>query len=570
MGKDYEILEEQYQKLVADKAAAEGRDDLSDDERANIVAGFDKAISGLEESIVELGVKAKQDIMDAIHGLEEKMATNNEFLEKSKARIEELQAVIAEEEAKGEAGDKDKIRIYQAEIKGIEKEMRLATRAINAAKREIKENNKKLIPIMNIFKDKGVFTPEEIDSLTKLEKRIERAKKNFGPKEEVGGGVTETPGDDKKETPGDDKKETPGEDETIVPGGTTTTVPGGTTTSVPGGTATTVPGGTATSVPGGTATTAPGGTATVAPAAPTDPRDMSYAEFDEIYRAAKQRCLGVEDMKKLEVIMADPTCYEKFGISTGLFRNKAKVILVAMGSEMTRKYPEALRAINATYGIDAKTETGENIVASSEVRSWSGIKGFLGNKEAKTRGQSVFEKVVAAAEAKVASGEELTADEVTLRDRAIAELETMKGFRTALDTYSEVKRTRSRNPLSWFSGLGRSLSLPEASSRDTSVEDGVRSSVERAGREATEGLSDVARDAMIIAALSSESERSTKKESTPEVVAEGGTVTPGTVDMKDTLAAGVYPPEEIDTTVGEKTVSEVVEMDTFDGPGIDG
>ena len=111
MGKDYEILEEQYQKLVADKAAAEGREDLSEPERANIVAGFDKAIASLEESIVELGRNAKQEIMDAIKGLEEKMAVNNEFLEKSKARIEELQAMITEEEGKGEAGDKDKIRI---------------------------------------------------------------------------------------------------------------------------------------------------------------------------------------------------------------------------------------------------------------------------------------------------------------------------------------------------------------------------------------------------------------------------------------------------------------------------
>ena len=585
MGKDYEILEEQYQKLVADKAAAEGRTDLSDEERANTIAGFDKAIAGLESSILELANKAKDEIMAAIKDIEDKIQANKEFLEKAEARKAELQAEIDAETEKGEAGDKDKIRIYQSEIDGINKDIKKvpSERTMN---RKITEQRKKLIPLMNMFKDKGVFTQEEIDTLTKLEKRIERAKKKVEPKEEPttpggdgtttpGGDGTTTPGGDGTTTPGGDGTTTPGGDGTTTPGGDGTTTPGGDGTTTPGGDGTTTPGGTTTTTPGGTTTTTPGGTTTTTPKAPADPRDMSIAEFEEIYRAAKIRALGVKDIEKLQVIMSDPTCYEKFGISTGLFRNKAKVLLVAMGSRMTDKYPNELKAMKDVFGIDAKTEQGDNIVPTSEVRSWGGIKRFLDKKELKTKGQSVFEKVVAAADEKVAAGEALTADEQTLRDRAAAELETMSGFRTALATYSDVKRTRNRNPLSWFTGLGRALTLPAGNddARDTSVEDGVRADVERAGREATAGLSDTARDAMIIAALSSESERSSKKLPEPVVGGDGTPEVTETTEVKtmaETLEAGVYPPEEIDATAGEKVVSEVVEIDTFDGPGIDG
>ena len=123
------------------------------------------------------------------------------------------------------------------------------------------------------------------------------------------------------------------------------------------------------------------------------------------------------------------------------------------------------------------------------------------------------------------------------------------------------------------------LSLPESPAVDTSVGDAVRADVERAGREATEGLSDVTRTAIIAAALASEAEDKSKKapgDSTPEVVEAGGgapevvvAAEAGVPSMSDTLAAGVYPPEEIDTTVGTRTEVEAPATE-FDGPGIDG
>ena len=580
MGKDYEILEEQYQKLVADKAAAEGRDDLSDPERENIVAGFDKAISSLEESIVDLGRKAKQEIMDAIHGLEEKMAVNNEFIEKSKARIEELQAMIAEEEGKGEAGDKDKIRIYQAEIKGIEKEMRVATRAINAAKREIKENNKKLIPIMNIFKDKGVFEPDEIDSLTKLEKRIERAKKNFGPKDDpvVGGDDTTVPG-------GDD---------TTVPGGDDTTVPGGDDTTVPGGSSTTTPGGSSTTTPGGSRT-APGGDRTVASAAaPTveEPVELSMEEFNSIYRLAKEKQLSEVHIKKLLPILSDPKAYTKYGITTGIFRNKAKVLFTAMGDYMAKGYRTPIAQVASVYGIDPKQDFGEGVVPSAELTSWRGIKALASKPTTRTKAEAIYAKVVEAGDARIAEGGELRGEDERLYLLAKKELGRMETFRSTLETHKKVVARRRFNPIAWLTGGDKFESLPEApevDSRSSAVRDSVRADIDRVGRDAVEDYDRTMRGAGIMAVLASESadtrshtaptegtDTPVVTEGTDEVVVEvieEGTetpVVPTTTDMIETLSAGVYPPEEIDTSVGERTTTEAPEITTFDGPGIDG
>ena len=628
MGKDYEILEEQYQKLVADKAAAEGRDDLSDPERENIVAGFDRAISSLEESIVDLGRKAKQEIMDAIHGLEEKMAVNNEFIEKSKARIEELQAMIAEEEGKGEAGDKDKIRIYQAEIKGIEKEMRVATRAINAAKREIKENNKKLIPIMNIFKDKGVFEPDEIDSLTKLEKRIERAKKNFGPKDDpvVGGDDTTVPGGDDTTTPGGDDTTVPGGDDTTVPGGDDTTVPGGddtttpggddTTTpggddtTTPGGDDTTVPGGDDTTVPGGSSTTTPGGSSTTTPggsrtapggdrtvasaAAPTveEPVELSMEEFNSIYRLAKEKQLSEVHIKKLLPILSDPKAYTKYGITTGIFRNKAKVLFTAMGDYMAKGYRTPIAQVASVYGIDPKQDFGEGVVPSAELTSWRGIKALASKPTTRTKAEAIYAKVVEAGDARIAEGGELRGEDERLYLLAKKELGRMETFRSTLETHKKVVARRRFNPIAWLTGGDKFESLPEApevDSRSSAVRDSVRADIDRVGRDAVEDYDRTMRGAGIMAVLASESadtrshtaptegtDTPVVTEGTDEVVVEvieEGTetpVVPTTTDMIETLSAGVYPPEEIDTSVGERTTTEAPEITTFDGPGIDG
>ena len=582
MGKDYEILEEQYQKLVADKAAAEGREDLSEPERANIVAGFDKAIASLEESIVELGRNAKQEIMDAIKGLEEKMAVNNEFLEKSKARIEELQAMIAEEEGKGEAGDKDKIRIYQAEIKGIEKEMRIATRAINAAKREIKENNKKLIPIMNIFKDKGVFEPDEIDSLTKLEKRIERAKKNFGPKEDpvVGGDDTTVPGGDDTTTPGGDDTTVPGGDDTTTPGGDDTTTPGGDGTTTPGGDGTTVPGGSSTTTPGGSSTTTPGGSRTApggdgtiaSTAAPTveEPAELSMEEFNSIYRLAKEKQLSEVHIKKLLPILSDPKAYTKYGITTGLFRNKAKVLFTAMGDYMAKGYRTPISQIATVYGIDPKQDFGEGVVPSAELTSWKGIKALASNPKTRTKAEAIYAKVVEAGDARIAEGGELRGEDERLYLLAKKELGRMETFRSTLETHKKVKAKRRLNPIAWLTGGDKFESLPSATEIDPSssaVRDSVRADIDDVGRRATEDYDRTMRGAGIMAVLASES-ADTRAHSAPggDATTEPAVVT---TDMRDTLAAGVYPPEEVDTSVGERSETDTPTVD-FDGPGIDG
>ncbi len=615
MGKDYEILEEQYQKLVADKAAAEGRDDLSDPERQNIVEGFDKAIASLEESIVDLGRKAKQEIMDAIKGLEEKMAVNNEFLEKSKARIEELQGMIAEEEGKGEAGDKDKIRIYQAEIKGIEKEMRLATRAINSAKREIKENNKKLIPIMNIFKDKGVFEPDEIDSLTKLEKRIERAKRNFGPKDDpvVGDGTDEpvvpgdgdgtdepvVPGDgdgtDEPVVPGDgdgtDEPVVPGDgdgtDEPVVPGDGDGTdepvVPGaGTGTGTPSGRSSgpAVPGGSgSTTTPGGSSTTTPGGRTSASVAAPEAPAELTVEEFNGIYRLAKEKQLSEVHIKKLLPLMSDPKAYTKYGITTGLFRNKAKVIFTAMGDYMAKGYRTPISQIETVYGIDPKQDFGEGVVPSAELTSWKGIKALAANPETRTKAEAIYAKVVEAGDARIAAGGELRGEDERLYLLAKNELGRMETFRGTLETHKKVKARRRLNPIAWLTGGDKFESLPasaEIDPRASATRDAVRADIDSVGRDAVEGYDRTMREAGLIAVLASES-ADTRSHSAPTDGTEAPVVTEGTdapavpasTDMIDTLAAGVYPPEEVDTSVGERAETDTPTVD-FDGPGIDG
>ena len=543
VGKDYEILEEQYQKLVADKAAAEGRDDLSDPERENIVAGFDRAISSLEESIVDLGRKAKQEIMDAIHGLEEKMAVNNEFIEKSKARIEELQDMIAAEEGKGEAGDKDKIRIYQAEIKGIEKEMRVATRAISAAKREIKENNKRLIPIMNIFKDKGVFEPDEIDSLTKLEKRIERAKKNFGPREEtvveepvaeepvVEEPTTEEPVVEEPTTE-EPVVEEPVVEEPVVPGTTSGTgTPSGRTSgpAVPGGSS-------STSAPGGSATTAPGGDRTVASAAaPTveEPVELSMEEFNSIYRLAKEKQLSEVHIKKLLPILSDPKAYTKYGITTGIFRNKAKVLFTAMGDYMAKGYRTPIAQVASVYGIDPKQDFGEGVVPSAELTSWRGIKALASKPTTRTKAEAIYAKVVEAGDARIAEGGELRGEDERLYLLAKKELGRMETFRSTLETHKKVVARRRFNPIAWLTGGDKFESLPEApevDSRSSAVRDSVRADIDRVGRDAVEDYDRTMRGAGIMAVLASES-ADTRSHTAPTEGTETPVVTEGTDEV---------------------------------------
>ena len=553
VGKDYEILEEQYQKLVADKAAAEGRDDLSDPERENIVAGFDRAISSLEESIVDLGRKAKQEIMDAIHGLEEKMAVNNEFIEKSKARIEELQDMIAAEEGKGEAGDKDKIRIYQAEIKGIEKEMRVATRAISAAKREIKENNKRLIPIMNIFKDKGVFEPDEIDSLTKLEKRIERAKKNFGPREEtvveepvaeepvVEEPTTEEPVVEEptteepvveEPTTEEPVVEEPVVEEPVVPGTTSGTgTPSGRTSgpAVPGGSS-------STSAPGGSATTAPGGDRTVASAAaPTveEPVELSMEEFNSIYRLAKEKQLSEVHIKKLLPILSDPKAYTKYGITTGIFRNKAKVLFTAMGDYMAKGYRTPIAQVASVYGIDPKQDFGEGVVPSAELTSWRGIKALASKPTTRTKAEAIYAKVVEAGDARIAEGGELRGEDERLYLLAKKELGRMETFRSTLETHKKVVARRRFNPIAWLTGGDKFESLPEApevDSRSSAVRDSVRADIDRVGRDAVEDYDRTMRGAGIMAVLASES-ADTRSHTAPTEGTETPVVTEGTDEV---------------------------------------
>ncbi|MBR6689020.1 MAG: hypothetical protein IKL68_03285 [Clostridia bacterium] len=597
MGKDYEILEEQYQKLVADKAAAEGRDDLTDEERTNTVAGFDNAIASLEESIIGLANKAKAEIMEAIAGLEDKIRTNEEFKEKAEKRKAELQAEIDTEIEKGEAGDKDKIRIYQAEIEGIDRDLKKIP-SEKSIKKKITDQKKKLLPILALFKDKGVFTQEEIDDLSALEKRIERAKKNFGTKDDPvvggndttvpggddtavpgttpGGSSTTTPGRDDTTTPGGSSTTTPGRDDTTTPGGSSTTTPGGSSTTTPGRNDTTTPGGSSTTTPGrndtttpgGSSTTTPGGSRTSSPAAPEAPAELTVEEFNSIYRLAKEKQLKDVHMKKLLPLMSDPAAYTKYGITTGLFRNKAKVLFTAMGHYMVKEYKEPVSQIEKVYGIDSKQDFGEGVVPSIELASWKGIKALASNPKTRIKAEAIYAKVVEEGDTRLAAGRELSGEDERLYALAKKELGRMETFRETLDVHKKVKAKRRLNPIAWLTGGDKIDSLPASTEIDPAsqaVRDSVRADIDGVGREAVADQDRTMRDAALAAALASRSEVEHKGKAETEKGADA----PDKVDMMDNLSANVYSPEEVKETIVEKKDTEEPTVE-FTGHDIDG
>ena len=84
MGLDFEILENEYNKIAADKAEVEARTDLTDEEKQTTLAGFDRALEGLEGGIVTLATKTKQDMQAIIADLEKKILNGKILNEKEK------------------------------------------------------------------------------------------------------------------------------------------------------------------------------------------------------------------------------------------------------------------------------------------------------------------------------------------------------------------------------------------------------------------------------------------------------------------------------------------------------
>jgi len=441
MGLDFEILENEYNKIAADKAEVEARTDLTDEEKQTTLAGFDRALEGLEGGIVTLATKTKQDMQAIIADLEKKVAVNEDYIKSAEEEIAKRTAEIEEEMAK-ENPDKGAIEAKQAEIKALEKRVKSLKSATKKVQKEIKEQNKLLIPLMKRFGDK-IFTAEEIADLEKLDKKIQsgkaladKMKNKEQPAEEQP--VEEQPAEEQpvEEQPAEEQpvEEQPAEEQPAE--------------EQP-----------AEEQPVAGAAFVSANNVTEPEVVEEEQKKSPEEEFKELYKKAKRRELSQEDFDKLVGIMSKPENYDKLGITTGVLRNKSKVILKAMGEYATTNIYKSVSDSKEYFGIEVNSES-EQIIPTDGAYYWRGITTMAENADIKLASQDVLERVVIkASEIGIDNLDDMQRQTV---EKATKHLINIYGFEDSIAAYSSVKSRRREALEKWF-GLKKSpIALDES------------------------------------------------------------------------------------------------------------
>ena len=458
MGLDFEILEEQYNKIAADRQTVEERTDLTDEERAGVLAGFDRALSGIEDGLVALGNNAKDEIQSAITSLEAKVDANEAYIESSEKELEQRKAELEEELAKDEP-DQGVIEAKRSQIEALEKRIKNLKTATRKVQKEIKEQNKRLIPLMHRFRDK-IFTEKEIADLEKLDRKIQSGKKLAEMQQEkstIEEPVVEAPVEEEPVV------EVPVEEEPVVVGTGTVNY---------------------------TYTQAPREEVSRREIV-VEPQKLSLKdEFKQLYKKAKNKELEQADFDRLVEITSDPVNYNKLGITTGILRNKSKVLLKAMGEFATTNIYKAVSDAREYFGIETG-ELGEELISTNNAYSWSGIKSMAGNADIKLASQDVLERVVL--KGTEMGAENLTEEQKATYLKAVKHLKNIYGFEDSIAAYSEVKSRRKRERDSWLNQKETPIALAESPEEEPVVEEATKAYVfdeaeyDRYGQEYTDG-----------------------------------------------------------------------------------
>jgi len=498
MGLDFEILEEQYNKIAADRQTVEERTDLTDEERAGVLAGFDRALSGIEDGLVALGNNAKDEIQSAITSLEAKVDANEAYIESSEKELEQRKAELEEELAKDEP-DQGVIEAKRSQIEALEKRIKNLKTATRKVQKEIKEQNKRLIPLMHRFRDK-IFTEKEIADLEKLDRKIQSGKKLAEMQQEkstIEEPVVEVPVEEEPvveapveeepvvEAPVEEEPvaEAPVEEEPVVEA----PVEEEPVVEVPVEEEPVVVG---TGTVNYTYTQAPREEVSRREIV-VEPQKLSLKdEFKQLYKKAKNKELEQADFDRLVEITSDPVNYNKLGITTGILRNKSKVLLKAMGEFATTNIYKAVSDAREYFGIETG-ELGEELISTNNAYSWSGIKSMAGNADIKLASQDVLERVVL--KGTEMGAENLTEEQKATYLKAVKHLKNIYGFEDSIAAYSEVKSRRKRERDSWLNQKETPIALAESPEEEPVVEEATKAYVfdeaeyDRYGQEYTDG-----------------------------------------------------------------------------------
>lgn len=435
MGKDIEILEEQINKLAADKEAKLANPDLTDEERQNVEESFNKALEGFEQGLVKLGLETKAKIQAAISNYETEIKENENYIKSAEEELAKRKAEIEEELAK-ENPDMGLVEAKTAEIKALEKRIKELKSAIRKANKEVKEQKKLLIPIMYKFKDK-VFSEEEIAELEKLDKKIQAGKKlsekmnaeksvesenekeettepakDENEKEEV---AEQAKVENEKEVAAEEVKDE-SEKEAAEPAKNENKEKST-------------------------------GTKAVVMVVQEEPevKKTLKDEFNELYLKAKKGNLDDKDFYRLAEIMSDAKNYDECEITTGVLDNKAKVVLKAMGKYATKNEKELVTNGRKDFAI-SKIADADNLIDTKKSTKWGGIKKLAKNPGMKTKSQVTCKKIMTIAP--LVDG--LSEEQVATYEEAKQHLDDMQMFRSSISAYSKVKEERTNRMFGWL------------------------------------------------------------------------------------------------------------------------
>lgn len=170
-------------------------------------------------------------------------------------------------------------------------------------------------------------------------------------------------------------------------------------------------------------------------------------EFDDLYAKARNGNLTEQDFARLAEIMQDTENYDKLGITTGIVFNKSKVILKAM-AKVAADTKKTARLSRDELRIEVKNASEENgYLATSEIKSWKGLKTLMKNPDKKIASEEVFRKVLALDRAT------LTDEQKVIWDKAQSHMTKFGQLKNCLNAYEQVSTRRMQKNWSWLFGF---------------------------------------------------------------------------------------------------------------------
>ena len=183
-----------------------------------------------------------------------------------------------------------------------------------------------------------------------------------------------------------------------------------------------------------------------------DEKEVNKEKINSIVKRIKSNLpLGEDDAKVVAEVLSDPSKYKEYGISTGVFSNRGKLLLHALSKDVRRTTVSAfgkLREAKEELGnIEYQKADGKQVMKTKSLLKWNGVKKLIEDPEKEIGGENHLKKVIEANK-----GKELTGDAKVAFDKAKECLSKYDSLRKASKTYGEVVAERQENSrfLGWF------------------------------------------------------------------------------------------------------------------------